>query len=128
MLEKLEGMDRRRKRAGDVALALRYQLDACRDGADLEAMVVADEDGLCLAASGPVDTCHEVAAVLPFLGRTQKEFEGTVLSERGGLRVHVRAFAFGGQELYACAIGGREDRRAQELERSVTGVARILAA
>jgi hypothetical protein len=120
--------DRRRKRANDVALALRYQLDACRSQAEMEALVLADEDGLCLAASGPLETCHEVAAVLPFLGRRRRNFSGTVLSARGGLRVLVRAFDFGGQELYACAIGGDEAQRSEELERSVTGVTRILAA
>lgn len=120
--------DRRRKRASDVALALRYQLDASRSLVHMEALVVADEDGLCLAASGPLDTCHEVAAVLPFLGRRRPTFQGTVLSAKGGLRVLVRAFDFGGQSLYACAIGGDESQRAAELERSVTGVTRILAA
>ena len=123
-----EGQDRRRKRANDVALALRYQLDSCRDQAGMDALVVADEDGLCLAASGPLETCHEVAAVLPFLGRKRRDFQGTVLSGRGGLRVLVRSFDFGGQELYCCAIGGREEHRAEELDRSVNGVTRILAA
>lgn len=123
-----DGSDRRRRRANDVALALRYQLDACRGDAEMEALVVADEDGLCLAASGPLETCHEVAAVLPFLGRRRREFQGTVLSAKGGLRVMVRAFDFGGQELYACAIGGADERRADGLARSVAGVARILAA
>jgi len=123
----LEGTDRRRRRATDVALALRYQLDACRGPSAMEGLVVADEDGLCLAASGPLETCHEVAAVLPFLGR-RKHFQGTVLSAKGGLRVLVRAFDFGGQELYACAIGGDERRRAADLDRSVAGVTRILAA
>ena len=124
----LEGSDRRRRRANDVALALRYQLDACRGESAMEALVVADEDGLCLAASGPLETCHEVAAVLPFLGRRRKHFQGTVLSAKGGLRVLVQAFDFGGQELYACAIGGDERRRGADLERSVAGVTRILAA
>jgi hypothetical protein len=125
-----EGRDRRNKRADDVALALRYQLDACRSEGEMDAMVLADEDGLCLAASGPVDTCHEVAAVLPFLGRRRRDFAGTVLSAKGGLRILVRAFDFGGQELYACAIGGDEtdEARQVELDRSVSGVARILAA
>ncbi len=124
----LQGRDRRLKRASDVALALRYQLDACRTDGRMQAMVLADEDGLCLAASGPLETCHEVAAVLPFLGRRRRDFQGTVLSAKGGLRVLVRAFDFGGQELYACAIGGDEVQRAAELDRSVTGVTRILAA
>ena len=120
--------DRRRRRASDVALALRYQLDACRTEGALEALIVADEDGLCLAASGPAETCHEVAAVLPFLGRRRPRFQGTVLSARGGLRILVRAFQFGAQELYCCAVGGDESVRDQELDRSVAGVTRILAA
>jgi hypothetical protein len=127
-MDGLEATDRRRKRANDVALALRYQLDTCRGQAAMDALVVADEDGLCLAASGPLDTCHEVAAVLPFLGPRRHAFQGTVPSTKGGLQVLVQAFQFGGQELYACAIGGREEHRARELDRSVAGVSRILAA
>jgi hypothetical protein len=123
-----EGRDRRRRRANDVALALRYQLDACRGEAEMDAPVVADDDGLCLAASGPLQTCHEVAAVLPFLGRHRRDFSGTVLCAKGGLRVMMRAFDFGGQELYACAIGGIDERRADGLSRSVAGITRILAA
>ncbi|MBI2892375.1 MAG: hypothetical protein HYY06_02405 [Deltaproteobacteria bacterium] len=123
-----DGKERRRRRTLDVALALRYQLDACRGTADMEALVVADEDGLCLAASGPAETCHEVAAVLPFLGGRRGDFRGTVLSARGGMRVLVRTVEFGASELYVCAVGGTEERRAGELERSVLGVSRILAA
>lgn len=120
--------ERRRRRSRDVALALRYQLDACRGTADMEALVVADEDGLCLAGSGPVETCHEVAAVLPFLGGRRGDFQGTVLSGHGGMRVMVKTLKFGASELYVCAVGGAEERRTGELERSVVGVSRILAA
>src|SRR5690349_20750678 len=86
--------ERRRRRARDVALALRYQLDACRGLGGMDALVVADQDGLCLAGSGPSETCHEIAAVLPFLGGRRGDFQGTVLSAKGGMRVMVRTVQF----------------------------------
>jgi hypothetical protein len=120
--------DRRRRRSRDVSEALRNQLDACREDAALEAMVLADEDGLCLAAAGPGQTCGELAATVPLLGRKAGDFQGVLLSDRGGKQMMVQRFRIDASELYLCAIGGDDDQRARQIARSMCGVSRILRA
>ena len=123
-----ERRDRRVRRAHDVARALQFQLDSCRTGGRLDAMVVSDDTGLCLAATGERETCEEIAAGLPMLGQKAGDFDGVLLWNGGGGTVKVRRFRVAESELYVCAVGG-EDRRARyELARSISGVTRILAA
>src|SRR5438105_2035085 len=61
--------ERRLRRTSEVSRALLYQLEACRASAGLEAVVVSDDAGLCLASAGEPATCEEVAARMPILGR-----------------------------------------------------------
>src|SRR5262245_50820945 len=68
--------ERRRRRSKDPLQALHLQLDACRRAAALDGMVLSDEDGLLLAATGDRDACDEVAARLPLIGRRSPAFEG----------------------------------------------------
>lgn len=95
----------------------------------MDALLLADADGLCVLAAGFTDTCEEVAARLPLLGRKAGDFHGVLLGDHGGTEVMVRRFNAGGGELFACAVGGRtEETTAEQLDRSVAGVTRILAA
>lgn len=119
--------DRRRRRSHDAFEAIGFQLQACTEDAGLDAMVVADEDGLCLAAAGPADRCGEIAAHLPILGRQPGGFRGVLLADDGGIPADVQRFLIDGSELYVCAIGGDEDLRARQIARSIRGCARILA-
>ena len=118
--------ERRVKRADDVAKALQYQLDACRSAAHAPAMVISDEHGLCLAAAGPRETCDEVAAELPLIGRKTREFEGVLLATGGGRRITMQRFDVRGDELYVGVIEGDESRIPAQLARSISGVSRIL--
>lgn len=117
--------ERRRRRSHEVPLALRYQLEACREDGRLAAMILCDDNGLCLAAAGAPETCEEIAARLPLLGRKTPSFEGVLFGGRAAHPVVARTIRVAGGDLYLCAVGGEAAAR-QELERSIGGVKRIL--
>ena len=96
--------ERRHRRSDNTTLALHYQLEACRQAARLEGLVLSDEDGFCLAASGDPQACHEVAAQLPFIGRKVGEFEGVLLGTEGGWKIRMQRFGVTGGQLFLCAI------------------------
>jgi len=120
--------ERRRNRSSDTLEALKLQLEACREDAQLEAMVLGDEDGLCLAWAGTDESCKEVAARMALLNHRIENFEGVVLSGERNWNVRMRRFDHDGSELYVCAVGGGGEVRAQQIHRSIGGVSRILAA
>jgi hypothetical protein len=99
--------DRRIRRGDTLEDALNYQLAACVEAEGLAALVLADADGLPLAAWGGSETCEEAAARAPY-------------------RPESHRFHFGTHELYLCAVGGEELARRRSLERSQSGVSRIL--
>lgn len=119
--------DRRKRRSDLASVALSYQLEECCRTAQLEAMVLSDEAGLCLAQSGDPGSCEEIAARLPMVGRRVPEFDGVLFSPVRGFAVRMRRFVIGASELYMCAIGGRPDLRDREIDRSIAGALRILA-
>lgn len=116
--------ERRRVRSPYTALALRHQLDACRRDGGMEAMVIADADGLPLACSGDRDTCDELAARLALRVRG---------ASAPGLRVvaggeNLVSFAVAGHHLVLGAAGGTEGARQVQLSRGLEAARRILAA
>ncbi len=145
--------DRRRRRSDDVSDALFYQLDACRSDAGLAAMILADWDGLCIAASAPQGDVDELAARAAMFGRRAEvrdtadsagdcvdpgaevgadpnaeiDIDGELWTDSDRLPVHVRRFALGDTDLCLCAVGGSTGDRTQQIERSLMGVRRILA-
>ena len=118
--------ERRQRRSDNTTLALHYQLEACRQAARLDGLVLSDEDGFCLAASGDPQACHEVAARLPFIGRKVREFEGVLLGTEGGWRIRMQRFGVAGRR--ALPVRHRRRRRGArpELARSRGAVRRIL--
>lgn len=119
-------MERRQRRSEHPGTALFYQLDTCRERAALEAMILADEDGLCVASSGRVETCEELAAHMALVCDRVPYFEGTMLSSEERRDVFMKRFRVNGEELYLCAVGGNMAMRVFEVQRSETGVTRIL--
>jgi hypothetical protein len=119
--------ERRHRRSDCHSQALYYQLDACRERAMLEAMILADENGLCLAASGEPSICEEFAVHAAMVCEDTASFAGTVLSPARRWDVSMQRFEIEGVPLYLCAIGGEMNERAQEIDRSMGGVSRILA-
>ena len=120
--------ERRRRRSHDTLKALHLQLDACRRAGELDGMVLSDQDGLLLAATGDPEACDEIAAQLPLIGQRVSEFEGVLLSAENGWRVRMRRFRVGRSELYLAAIGGAATTSERELGRGIGGATRILAA
>ena len=119
-------IERRRRRGATTTESLRYQLDACCTDGRLEAMVLADEDGLLLASSG--QACDEVAAKMAVLGCRIREFTGTLLEHGQKWDVQMVKVAIEGTELLVCAVGGSVDQRQRQIARGAEGAARILAA
>jgi hypothetical protein len=118
--------ERRQRRAESITLALTYQLDdCCRDGR-IQAMVVADGDGLPLASAGDTFACDEIAARMVHVGARIREFDGTLLE--GGARwdVQMQKVEVDGSELLVCAVGGTAEQRGKQIERGAAGALRIL--
>ena len=120
--------ERRRRRAESITLALSYQLDdCCRDGS-IQAMVVADGDGLPLAAAGDSFACDEVAARMCHVGARIKEFSGTLLGSGSRWDVQMTKVYVDGSELLVCAVGGSPAQRKKQIARGAAGALRILNA
>jgi hypothetical protein len=116
------------KRGGNVTEALRFQLDACCSDGQIEAMVVADGDGLPLASSGDTFACDEVAARMVLVGPRIREFNGVLLGPGHKWEVQMVKLDVEGSELLVCAVGGSPDARRRQIARGAQGAARILAA
>jgi len=120
--------ERRRRRAKTITLALSYQLDdCCKDGA-IQAMVVADGDGLPLAAAGDVYACDEVAARMCHVGSRINEFNGTLLNGATRWDVQMKKVQVDGSDLLVCAVGGTAADRKKQIARGAAGALRILNA
>ena len=122
--------ERRQRRSDERCEALLLQLDACRERGVLDAMILADRDGLCVATAGGPEasdsTCTEIAAQLPMIGDDMPSTDGLVLASGSLWNVHVRRFDMQGYPLYLCAVGGSGAERAGAVDSSVSGVGRIL--
>jgi hypothetical protein len=121
-------LERRRRRATTVTQALRYQLAACCEEGRIEAMVVADGDGLPLASSGDTYACDEVAARMVLVGTRIKEFSGTLLGAGHSWQVQMLKVQVAGSDLLVCAVGGTAEARKKQITRGAEGALRILAA
>ncbi len=120
--------ERRRRRADTVTMALTYQLDDCCKDGQIQAMVVADSDGLPLAAAGDVFACDEVAARMVLVGPKIRSFDGTLLGQGARWDVQMTKVAIDGSELLVCAVGGSSEQRRKQIARGAAGALRILAA
>jgi len=120
--------ERRVHRSEQLEEALSYQLEACVERAGLDAMLLADRDGLLVAESHQsADETDEIAAILPLLARGQ-DFTGNLLSRSGAtcLELAVSSFSISDSELFLCALGGNDQVAFLEMERAKNGVQRIL--
>jgi hypothetical protein len=120
--------ERRHRRAQTVTLALSYQLDDCCKDGEIQAMVVADSDGLPLAAAGDTYACDEVAARMVLVGPKISTFDGTLLGPGKRWEVQMTKVHIDGSELLVCAVGGTPAQRKRQIARGAAGALRILAA
>jgi hypothetical protein len=128
--------ERRRRRSGRLADALRLQLDTCREEEGLAAIVVSDELGFCVAHSGGNGDHEELAAQLPMIADpAQHRFLG---EEDQGLQpprasLAVTTFSASGARLHACVVKAPDAAPettaggADVLARVASGFTRLLA-
>ena len=93
----------------------------------MEAMVLADGDGLPLASSGDTYACDEVAARMVIVGSRIKTFDGVLLGPGHRWDVQMMKVDFEGTELFMCAVGGTPAARRRQISRGAEGAVRILA-
>jgi hypothetical protein len=123
--------ERRHRRSGCLADALRLQLEACREDEGLAAIVVSDEHGFCVAHTGGDGSHEELAARLPILAdpaqRGSLDDDGGLPAPRATLA--VRTFAIAGATLHACAVKrpSAAEAGAEVLARVASGFTRLLA-
>jgi hypothetical protein len=130
--------ERRNRRSGRLADALRLQLEACREAEGLAAIVVSDELGFCVAHAGGDGNHDELAARLPMLADPAQrlvlddEDDGGLQPPRAALA--VTTFSIEGGRLHACAVKESDDdddetseSGAEALARVASGFTRLLA-
>jgi hypothetical protein len=120
--------ERRRRRGTTVTQSLQYQLASCCEDGRIDAMVVADGNGLTLAASGDAYACDEVAARIVLVAPRIQEFNGVLLGPGHRWDVQMKKIDLGGEELLVCVVGGTAEARQRQIARGAEGAARILAA
>lgn len=134
---KVEGRlsERRQLRSGVLADALRLQLEACRAEEGLDAIVVSDELGFCVAHAGGNGTHADLAARLPLLAhpaqRPARDSDEDELTDRPA-GMTVTTFSIAGAKLHACAVGpspaeGHDGPGVAVLARVASGFTRLLA-
>lgn len=116
--------ERRNRRSTHRDLALSFQLEHVRDRGRLEALVLADDDGLVLSAAGDAAVCRELGALAPLMAKSVLGIPLPPLLR--GAEVAVRIVHVHDQPLYLASVGGGVARDAL-LAHSMRGVHRILA-
>jgi hypothetical protein len=128
--------ERRHRRSGCLADALRLQLEACCEDEGLAAIVVSDELGFCVAHSGGDGSHDELAARLPMLADPARRC--SLDEEDDGLHrpraaLAVTTFSIAGARLHACAVKEPNATTAttagcaEVLARVASGFTRLLA-
>jgi len=124
----MQTIERRRRRTNVITEALTYQLLACCEDGGMQAMVVADNEGLPLATSGDTAACEELAARMALVGARTHGFSGTLLGNGEHWDVDMTKVSIHGSQLLVCAIGGSPAERQRQIARGAAGTLRILSA
>ena len=114
--------DRRRSRSHDPYRALCLQLERVREDGELDAMVVAIDNGLLVAGAGERSVCEALGAIAPLVG--SPSFNGRVPGALVGQRLDVRSISLEGETVYVASAG--RSTNDEWLRRSIGGVRRIL--
>jgi hypothetical protein len=111
--------DRRQHRSEVLSEALSLLLDACRERAGLEALVLSDDVGLVVSAAVPPEyDADEIAALLPLPGPPDPKMA----------RLKQVRFDLDGAAMYLGGIGEMTGAWAREMMRALRGTQRILSA
>jgi hypothetical protein len=127
--------ERRQRRSGRLADALRLQLEACREEEGLAAIVVSDEQGFCVAHSGGDGSHDELAALLPILAdpAQRRSLDDDDSLPPPPAILAVTTFSIAGARFHACAVNQPDAATqtsavgAEILARVASGFSRLLA-
>ena len=114
--------ERRTRRSQDPYRALCLQLEHSRSQGQLDAVVVAIDNGLLVAGAGERSVCEALCAVAPLM--SAPSFTGPLPGALEGQSVDVRAVSLDGETVYVASVGRRGGDTL--LDQSITGVRRIL--
>ncbi len=115
-------IERRLRRSQDPYRALCLQLEHVRLEGELDALVVAIDNGLLIAGAGERSVCEALGAVAPLLG--SPKFNGIVPGPLVGQHVEVRSISLDGEKVYLASVGRSSGD--EWISRSAGGVRRIL--
>ena len=114
--------ERRTRRSQDPYRALCLQLEHSRSQGQLDAVVVAIDNGLLVAGAGERSVCEALGAVAPLM--SSAVFSGRLPGVLEGQSVDVRELSLDGETVYVASVG--RERGDAWLEQSMGGVRRIL--
>ena len=114
--------ERRTRRSEDPYRALCLQLECLRLEGELDAVIVATDNGLLVASAGERSVCEALGAIAPLLSTAS--FPGRLPGALEGQRVEVRPMSREGETVYLASVG-RSSGEAW-LQQSISGVRRIL--
>lgn len=114
--------ERRLRRSQDPYRALCLQLEHIRAEGELDAMIVAIDNGLLVAGAGERSVCEALGAVAPLIGSST--FDGPIPGSLVGQRIDVRSISLEGQTVYVASVGRSVND--DGMTRSLGGVRRIL--
>ena len=115
-------IERRTRRSQDPYRALCLQLEHSRLQGELDALVVAIDNGLLIAGAGERSVCEALGAVAPLM--SSPSFTGRLPGALEGQSVDVCAVSLDGETVYIASVG----RRGGDvwLQQSISAVRRIL--
>jgi hypothetical protein len=114
--------ERRQRRSQDPYRALCLQLEHVRAEGELDALVVAMDNGLLVAGAGERSVCEALGAIAPLM--SSPSFNGCVPGALVGQRIEVRSISLEGETVYVASVG--RSTGDQWIARSAGGVRRIL--
>ena len=114
--------ERRIRRSQDPYRALCLQLERSRAQGQLDAVVVAIDNGFLVAGAGERSVCEALGAVAPLM--SSPSFNGRLPGALEGQSVDIREVSLDGETVYVASVG-RSGGEAW-LDHSITGVRRIL--
>lgn len=117
--------ERRKQRSNFAATALELAYTSAANRANLDAIVLVDDEGMVVAKNVTDLDLSMLAAVTPIVGRGK----AVPRIRRNGQerQVSIEPLELLGEKLYMAAVGGDPVRRLRELEGSVAATQRILA-
>jgi len=114
--------ERRIRRSQDPYRALCLQLEQSRARGELDALIVAIDNGLLVAGAGERSVCEALGAIAPLL--SAPSFRGRLPAALEGQSVAIRAVFLEGETIYVASVG-RHSADAS-LQQAISGVRRIL--